>query len=192
MATRKPECTTYEEKVEVVWSEAGKQFDLLKTIVAFANCEGGELCIVAFKGDEQRLDSARLDDFVSKYVSPPVRGIVSAKAQDGSWTISVYKSPTAPHVIKEGGNYVKKGVQTPAFYRGQVYVRHSSKSEPASAEDLQRLIREGVASWLASLGEAVARVGISDDGTDTGIPFRLVAGGPALEVSFRDCTAPGS
>lgn len=186
MPTRKPEGTTYEEKSEIAWSAAGKQFDLLKTIVAFANCEGGELCIVTFTGDEKWLDSARLDDFLSKYVAPPVRGITSTKADDGSWVITVYKSPTAPHVIKEAGNYNKGGVQSPAFHRGQVYVRHSSKSEPASAEDLQRLIREGVASWLASLGEAVAKVGITEDGTDTGIPMRLVAGGPALEVSLKN------
>lgn len=186
MPTKRPEGIAYEEKSEVAWAAAGKQFDLLKTIVAFANCEGGELCILAFKGDENRLDSARLHDFVSKYVSPPIDGIASSKEEDGSWTIAVHKSPSAPHVIEEAANYNKNGVQKAAFHRGQIYMRHSSKSEPATAEDLQRLIREGVASWLSSLGEAVAKVGISEEGDDSGIPVRLVAGGPSLEISFRE------
>ncbi|GKX33608.1 MAG: hypothetical protein MnENMB40S_12260 [Rhizobiaceae bacterium MnEN-MB40S] len=186
MRNKKPEGVTYEEKAQIEWSAAGKQFDLLKTIVAFANCDGGELCILEFIGDERMLDSARLHDFVSKYVNPPVNEIVSLKAEDGSWTITIDKSATAPHVIKETGNYNNAGKQRPAFHPGQVYVRHSSKSEPAKAEDLQRLIREGVSSWLSSLGEAVARVGIMEDGTDKGIPMRLVADGPALELSFKD------
>lgn len=187
MPTRKPEGETYEEKSKIVWSVAGKQLDLLKTIVAFANCSGGQLCIVEYEGDARNMDAARLHDFVAKYVSPSITGLETKQADDGSWTINVRKSADAPHVIRVAGNYrAEDGTQKPAFHPGQVYVRHSSKSEPATAQDLQRLIREGVSSWLSSLGEAVARVGITEDGDDKGIPMRLVEGGPALSVSFRD------
>lgn len=179
------ESETYEEKSSIEWSEVGKQFDLLKTIIAFANCEGGVIFIAKFIGDEALLDSARLHDFSSKYVDPAISGISSEKGQDGSWKISVTKSPFAPHVIKMSGNYKKNGKDRAAFYPGQVFVRHSSKSEPASAIDLQRIIREGVSSWLGSLGAAVARVGLSS-AEGVGVPMRIVEGGPALSIGIDE------
>lgn len=180
------ETETYEEKSQIEWSSAGKQFDLLKTLVAFANCDGGRLRIKKFIGDDQHLDSARLDDFVNKYVAPPVNGIASSQDGDGCWVLEVAKSPFAPHVIVNTGNYETKGRQKPAFYPGQVYVRHSSKSEPANEQDFQRMIREGVSSWLSSLGAAVAQVGFADDEDGSGVPMRIVDGGPALAISIEE------
>jgi hypothetical protein len=180
------ESETYEFKSRVEWSRAGKQFDVLKTIVAFANCHGGVIEIAEYTGDEKHLDSARLDDFVSKYVEPSVRGISSSKTTTGVWKIRVEKSPYSPHVISNTGNYHVKGRDRAAFYPGQIYVRHSSKSEPAGAADMQRMIREGISSWLSSLGEAVAKVGLSESDNDVGIPMRLIDGGPAVSVSFDE------
>jgi hypothetical protein len=174
---------TYEEKPSFEWSREG-EFDLLKTIIAFANCQGGKILLRSVAGDTKRLDSARLDDFANKYVSPRIGGIVSTEGQDGSWTIVIAKSSFAPHVIAQEASFQKGKRIKSAFYPGQIYVRHSSKSEPARGEDIQTLIREGVSSWLSSLGAAVAAMGISGQDDGEGIPIRLVEGGPSLALSL--------
>lgn len=180
------ESETFEEKSQVVWSPAGKQFDLVKTIIAFANCSGGQILINEFVGDVQLLDSARLHDFVNKYVDPPVGGITSYENDEGSWVIYVAKSAFAPHVMSHTLNYSSTGKSKVAFQAGHVYVRHGSKSEPAAAQDFQRMVREGVSSWLSSLGEAVAKIGLLENKSGEGVPMRIVDGGPALSISVAE------
>lgn len=180
------ESESFEEKSQFTWDHEGQQYDLLKTLVAFANCNGGLVQIKKISSSEKMLDSARLDDFVNKYVTPRLGGISSEKNHDGSWTISVMKSAFAPHVISQEASYQKGKKTKSAFYPGQVYVRHSSKSEPASGEDLQRLIREGVSSWLSNLGEAVAGLNVGGHGGDTAMPVRIVEGGPSLAISLGE------
>lgn len=176
------ESETFERKSRLKWSREGQQFDILKTIIAFANTLGGSILIENFEGDERMLDSARLDDFVNKYVDPPIRNIRTEKDKYGRWIIYVAKSTFAPHVISNVGNY-NRGRQTPAFHLGQVYVRHSSKTEPATGSDLHWLIKESVSSWLSELGRAVGSITL-DSAKDSGMPIRIVEGGPSLAVSI--------
>lgn len=168
------------------WGREGQEFDLLKTIIAFANGGGGKILLEAVLGNVKQLDSARLDDFANKYVSPRLGGIQSTGNEDGSWTITVSKSPFAPHVISQEASYEKAGKMKSAFYPGQVYVRHSSKSEPARGEDLQRIIRESVSSWLESLGRAVGSLSFAPSESEYGMPVRIVEGGPTLAISLAD------
>jgi hypothetical protein len=65
-----PESESFEEKSSFEWGREGQHFDLLKTIVAFANCAGGQILLKQVSGDHRRLDSARIDDFANTYVSP--------------------------------------------------------------------------------------------------------------------------
>ena len=56
---------SYEEKSEF----AGHQNDFLdisKTIIAFANGDGGQIVLRSLACDSALLDSARLDDFVNR------------------------------------------------------------------------------------------------------------------------------
>jgi len=179
------ESEKYEEKSLLRWSEEGQQFAIFKTIVAFANCDGGCILIESYEGDERNMDSSRICDAVNKYFSPSLVGVASVKQEDGSWLISVQKSHLAPHVATHAPTLEKNGKKKAAFHRGQVFVRHSSKTEAAGPEDFQRLIRDGVSSWLAGLGEAVARVGLHDSKLGEGIPMRIVDGGPSLNISVE-------
>lgn len=180
------ETETREVKGDFDWSAEGQQFDLLKTVVAFANTSGGSIHIERFRCDEAKLDSARLDDFVNKYVSPPLHGISSLITDTKGCKITVAKSAFAPHAIKAPGEYFVNGKKKPAFHLGQVYVRHSTKSEPATGEDLQRLIRESVSGWLTQLGEAMGKVTISGSDIGAAMPVRMVEGGPGLSISFAE------
>lgn len=175
-----------EVKSHFDWSQEGQQFDILKTIVAFANTAGGTIHIEAFSCPAPKLDSARIDDFINKYVSPPLHGISSNIENDGSCKISVQPSVYGPHVIKQGGNYIINGNPKPAFYPGQIYVRHSSKSEPATGEDIQKIIRESVSSWLEKLGQAISKISVSGDNEAAAMPVRIIEGGPGVAISFAE------
>jgi hypothetical protein len=65
-------------------------------------------------------------------------------------------------VIAHTANYKlgDKG-QGPAFHQGQIYVRHSSKSEPATEDDVRWMINKAVSRVLASLSEAMKNASIS-------------------------------
>jgi hypothetical protein len=179
------ECENFEEKSSFAWGIEGQQFDLLKTIVAFANTSGGTIDLLMVQEPRDRLDSARLDDFVNKYVTPRLGGISSAFADEAHCLVTVQKSAFAPHVISQEASYEKSGKTKSAFYPGQVYVRHSSKSEPANGQDLHNIIREGVSSWLSALGEAVGKVGLSPS-KEGGMPVRIVEGGPSIGISIGE------
>ena len=127
--------------------------------MAFANTEGGVIFIEKVTGRKELLDSARLDDKVNKYVTPRISDIRSQKKGQG-WEIRVGKSPNAPHIFVQEGHYTdSRGRQKSAFYPGQIYVRHSSKTEPATDEDIRRIIeqraRESVQEILTRLGNMI-------------------------------------
>src|SRR5262245_2986113 len=138
------EGTEYEEKSDF---EAGTNdlLDISKTVIAFANGEGGRLFLRRVRGDSRLLDSARLDGVVNRCVPQSTNGITSRATDDGGYEILVPASTGAPHVIEHVGNYQRGGTQRPAFYKGQIFVRHSSKSEPATADDVAVMIRRAVA-----------------------------------------------
>lgn len=160
---------------------------IVKTIVAFANTEGGEILIKKVVDRQDLLDSARLDDKVNRYVQPRVEGIESViDEKTGECRIKVPKSQTAIHVfIAEASYKDSKDRQKSAFYPGQVYVRHSSKTEPATAEDLEKMIRERVSEWLSELGKAMGKLAKQISISESGLPVRISETG-VLTIAFTD------
>jgi hypothetical protein len=180
------ESEQHEDKSHFDW-EYGQQFALLKTIVAFGNLDGGKLVLKNVICDPARLDSARLDDFVNKYIEPRLGGIKSTCIASNTWEIQVQRSPRAPHVIAHEASYKdKKGKLKSAFYPGQIYVRHSSKSEAATADDVHSMIQNAVASWLIKIGQSIESLSLDIGDHANALPVRLSDSATALKIGVAD------
>jgi hypothetical protein len=165
---------------------SGSTADLLqivKTLLSFANSRGGKIIIDKVIDGRDRLDSARLDDLINKYVAPRVGGIISEETESGAWTIIVPQSAQRPHIIKTEASFQdEKGKTKSAFYQGQIYVRHSSKAEPAAADDITRIINDRLSALLSSIGNAFKEISI-EISKNQGMPVRLdVGAGVSINV----------
>lgn len=138
------EGTDHEEKSAFDWSPKEK-LEVVKNVVAMANIDGGTIFLKSIQCDTTYLDSARLDDLVNKYIEPKFHGIRS-EVSEGACRILVERSTTRPHIFIDAVAYTDgKGRSRTAFYSGQVFVRHSSKTDPARGEDVERMLREATA-----------------------------------------------
>lgn len=159
----------------------------MKTIIAMANSDGGEIRILSFEGDPDKLDSARLDDSVNRYVAPRVEGIVSTQEAAGSWRIRVPKSEDGPHIfVRETSFEDADGRTHSAFYPGQVYARHSSKTEPATGDDLRAIIEGHVVKWLNHVATAIQDFSLELEEGGGGLPARLSETGTGLRIAVKD------
>lgn len=130
---------------------SGKQkLNLAKSLVALANSGGGRITIgrdeTKSRGISEHaakeLDSAKLTDLVQNYVSPAQVDISHSltKLKNGN-VLAVLEIEAAdiPLVMAKDG--VWKGSDPkkdrPLFFRGDIWVRHSSKTERISYEDLR-------------------------------------------------------
>jgi len=126
--------------------------DLVKNLVAMANAGGGQIVFgrseTEIRGIDdsacQALDSARLSDFVSRYVKPsPVD--LSHEIQDLGdehyLLIIRVAASVYPVVISRTGDWKGKPPKKPPLFReGDVWIRHSSKTERITYEDLRSWI----------------------------------------------------
>ena len=171
-----------EEKSAFAGSEK-EWLELIKTIVAMANADGGVVVLRAVTCPESDLDSARLDDRVNRCVEPRVRGIESEKMDDGSWVVRVGRYQEQLHMFKSERHYTDtNGEQKSAWHPGQIYVRHSSKTEPATADDLRRSIRQAVANWMTRLGEGIKNLALNVSDESSALPVRLSDEAGALTI----------
>ncbi len=137
-----------------------------------------------------RLDSARLADHVNKYVAPPVLGIESGEDDAKNFLIRVLKSDNAPHIMSHSPSYINaKGKEKPAFHVGQIYVRHASKTEPATADDLQNILREALRGWFRGFGQMFSQLSAQVASSESAVPVRVGNGLGSMEISFSDPNA---
>jgi hypothetical protein len=144
------------EDVEIRASFTRSQHDrglLVKTIVAMANTRGGRIVLQAVEGDP--VDSQQLEELIASYVEPRVRGLTATAALDGAVQITVPESERKPHVFTAELSYQYKGRAHGLFFPGQIWVRHSSKNEPAGAEDVERMLRERASRFLEDLSVTI-------------------------------------
>ena len=182
----KPEEEGYEEKSQFAGSQREK-LELVKTIVAFANTKGGRLILRKVTCNLEELDSARLDDLVNKYTTPRVHNIISRKLRKGNWELDVAESTDKPHVFTTETSYKDaRGKDKSVFYPGQIYVRHSSKTEPATADDLRGMIQEIVGDWLTKIGREIQNFSIGFSKGDNSLPVRLSSDAGALTIKVSD------
>jgi len=122
---------------------------LIKDLVAMANSGGGK---IIFGRDETRmdgiteeivkdLDSARLADKLAKFTAPAQIYIrhEQEKLDNGRYILTIIVEPSEyPVVMARDGNWpdIKKAV----FRKGDIWIRHSSKTERATYEDLREWI----------------------------------------------------
>jgi hypothetical protein len=123
---------------------------LVKTIVAMANTKGGKILLKKINIDQSRLDSSRVDDKVNKYIKPRLGGIRS-EIQKDSVEIIIPNSSLKPHIFVENGTYPNPKPPPPEkneFYKGQIWVRHSSKNEIITEDDFERIFQEKLNEFL--------------------------------------------
>src|SRR6187402_872160 len=122
---------------------------LIRTIAALANGSGGKILLRQVDGPPEELDTARLDERVHRHVGPRVRGLSSSVTDDGSIEIAVHESNAKPHVIQLDPTVLDPDAAL--LHPGQVWVRRGNADEPATAEDLERMLRQRVAAALEEL-----------------------------------------
>jgi len=117
---------------------------LVADLTAMANTKGGAVLIGESgkpipKEHLPLFDSARLDDKVNSFVEPRVSGIKSTVLAPELVLVAVESSSNPPHVFKREGNYHDAQSKQQTIFRvGDVFARHSSKTERASRSDFDR------------------------------------------------------
>lgn len=150
------------ERIEnkAVYSANDKQrLELVKTVVAMANTKGGKIYYDKVECDSRWLDSSAVDDMVNRYVEPRVTGISSETFLDGSFVVEVQDSADKPHVFTHEVSFQDKRKTKSAFHPGQIWVRHSSKTEPATADDVRQLVHHAAGRLFERLSKHVRQPG---------------------------------
>ena len=145
-----------------------------------ANTRGGRIVLQSVVGDASIVDTAHLDEMVGAYAAPRVQGLLATTALDGSVEIVVPESELKPHVFVTELDYQHRGRSRGVFFPGQIWVRHSSKNEPAGASDIERMIRERVSRFLGDLSVTI---------TDPTFPLRFPAGAATSRMSGPEARA---
>ena len=179
------ESDSFEEKSEFDWGN-GQEIAVLKTLIAFANTRGGKIFLNAVQCDVRLLDSARIDDFVNSYVAPRINGITSEKVGVPDWHISVPASANPPHVIKKDVNALVNGKQKMLARTGDIYVRHSSKTEIATHDDIHRMFQITLSFWLSKIGQAVQTLSLDVQEGQLALPVQLSEDTTALKIGVAD------
>lgn len=157
-------------------SNSRAKLKLVKHLVAMANTGGGE---ITFGRNETQtpgvneeimkaLDSAKLADLVASYIKP---GSIDLQHEvttldNGNYICRVSIGPSRyPLVMSKSGNYpVDGGKQQTEFEPGDIFTRHSSKTEKMSYEDIRNWIeRERQEERERLLARITTVVSLPDD-----------------------------
>jgi hypothetical protein len=138
--------------------------ETLKDVLAMANSGGGVILVGVdgqgrpTGGDVRRLldtDPADLANKLAAFTGRDFDGLAVRSHTKGGKVVATVevgeaKTPLVP--VRPGTYEKERGKQERAFSVGVVYVRHGAKSEPATSNDLERVIerrlREVRAFWL--------------------------------------------
>lgn len=179
------ESDSFEEKSQFDWTPK-QSLDLLKDLVAFANTNGGIIRLNQVMCDHDRLDSAKIDDFIHTKAAPRIDGITSRCIDEATWEISVPPSASAPHVLTGDLGFLKNGDTKCIGWRGDVYVRHSSKTELATAEDFQKMFQKRLGFWLSKIGQGIQSFSVGMDSGQFALPVKLSADEVALKIGVTN------
>lgn len=132
---------------------ARQKLDLAKNLVAMANSNGGQIVIGrdeteslgVSKKAASSLDSAKITDLVENWVAPAHVEIAHAleTLKSGKLIVTLaIEGVDVPLVMAKDGVWkgFDSGKDKPLFFRGDVWIRHSSKTERISYEDLRAWI----------------------------------------------------
>jgi hypothetical protein len=143
-----PEGESFDRKSALDPTKHEDLLGLVADIAAMANTKGGAVLIgesgkVIPKEHWPLFDSARIDDKVNSFVEPRVGRIESSALDENFLLIEVEKGENPPYVFKREGNYHDvQGKQRSAFRAGDMFARHSSKTERANRSDFDGWFEE--------------------------------------------------
>jgi len=147
--------------------------ELVKDLVAMANSGGGYILIgveddgspsqVGAAAPVLALDPAKLTDKIAKYTGVQFDGFGIGEGVRNGQPVAVIEVPgvSRPLVFNKPGTYAVDGNrQKTAFATGTLYVRHGAKSEPATSDDvgrmLDRLIQVVRKEWLSGVRRVIS------------------------------------
>jgi hypothetical protein len=102
------------------------------------------------------------------------------------WHISVPASANPPHVIKKDINALVNGKQKMLARTGDIYVRHSSKTEIATHDDIHRMFQITLSFWLSKIGQAVQTLSLDVQEGQLALPVQLSEDTTALKIGVAD------
>jgi hypothetical protein len=171
--------------------------EIVKDIVAMANSGGGKIIFGRSEteapgldpDDCELLDSARITDYASKFISPSSVEVSHEieELNNGNLVVAIHVKPSDyPIVMAKLGTW--SGFDTrkdkAAFRPGEIWVRHGSKSERVSHEDVKRWIdrarqeeRDKIMQRLTTyvnLPEGTSLQVVSPSGLSIDSPMRLI------------------
>lgn len=112
--------------------------------------------------------------------------ITSTRPEPDRCEIAVLESSDRPHVFITDTTYEdQSGRHHYAFHAGQVYVRHGSKTEPATDDDLRRIIQQMVGPWLTRVAGAIENLSLQI-GQSSGAPPVRLSDEALLEIRMAD------
>jgi hypothetical protein len=143
--------------------------DLVKDVVSIANTGGGRLIygrtdtevIGLTESAKNALDGAKVADLVDKYVAP-FSVQISHEVQEpepGKFAVLISIEPaSSPLVISQDGGWRAPGEKHDkvVLRKGDIWVRHSSKNEHATFEDLRGWLMVARSSERAAIFERMA------------------------------------
>jgi hypothetical protein len=145
---RQPESEGFDRKSALDPTSSQDYLEFVADLVAMANTRGGGI-LVGTRGSSlpalhlPLFDSARIDDKVNSLVEPRVGGIRSSILDEDFAWVEIEKSVNPPHIFKHDVTYMNKsGKNATVFRKGDIFVRHSSKSERANRVDFERWFEE--------------------------------------------------
>lgn len=155
------------------------KLSLVKDIVAIANSGGGqiifgrtELEITGLDTDElSSLDSAKMADLVDNYIAPftvRLSHTVEEPLRGKHILILQIQATETPLVISRDGIWIPPGKKYEEFVlrMGEVWLRHSSKNERATSEDLRSWINAARSAERAAILERVGMLVNLPEGSD--------------------------
>ncbi len=188
-------------------ADARARTNLVKDIVALANSGGGELI---FGRDEvstvglspdvvKQMDSAKLLDLVEKFVQKGLihirHDVQQLEGEKALLTITV-EPADYPLVMKKDGTWAGMGGARPLFHRGDIWVRHGSKTERLAQSDMRRFLDDAFQRGLdqvLSAAQIVKRAGPTSSlefRADTGEVIRAPEDILNLALSRRSLDLP--
>ncbi len=104
----------------------------------------------------QQFDEATLRDKLSRYLPPSLELRVGRHQLESRWVVLIHVEahPDGAVVFSGDGTYDHDGKSRTAFRTGEVFVRHGTKSERPTQQDIARLARAAVDRarlWLEEL-----------------------------------------
>jgi hypothetical protein len=187
--------------------------EIVKDLVAMANSGGGVILIgveddgsLAPAGSASAilsLDPASITDKVAKYTGIQFDGFnitEGVRHGHGVGVIAVDAAPR-PLVFEKPGTYpIDERKQKTAFSSGTLYVRHGAKSEPATSEDVSRIIERVLQAqrkeWMSGVRRvvnapsgssvSVLPAGVRQSADPSATPIRITSDPSAPEYRLVD------